>query len=113
MSDKRNIFEDDKKLMHLCEDFLHQLITLKKLAEKDPEQYPTATKLISILRYEGDPEPLTMEEYLQLQDFIGDPESGRSDYAEWKLALIKDSAESFIDEHGMPKNILFDSGMEN
>ena len=109
MLNERNIFEDDNKLIHLCEDFLHQVSQMEEQAKKDPEKTPTPTKLIEILRYENDPIPLTMEEYQAIADFIGDPKSGRSDYADWKLAKIETSAASFLSEDGTPKNIMFDS----
>jgi hypothetical protein len=110
MSDERNIFEDDKKLINLCEDYLHHVAEMNKLAEKDPEQTAVPSKLIAILRYGNDPIPLTESEFKQIQDFVGDPKiTGRSDYADWKLAYLQQSAASFLDESGAPKNIAFDS----
>ena len=82
MPEQRNIFLDDKKLLHLCEDFLHQREEMQQKAKIDPEQTPTATRLIEVLRYEDDETPLTMEEFMELQAFI------EGDFADWHKALI-------------------------
>jgi hypothetical protein len=103
MPEHRNIFEDDKKLMQLCEDFLHHREELKQQARKDPEQTPTPSKLISILRYDNDPVPLTMEEYMELQDFVD------NDFADWKLAIIQTSATEFLKEDGTLNNTAIDT----
>ena len=100
MPNDRNIFLDDTKLMHLCEDYLHQVEQLKELSRKDPEQTPTPTKLIEILRYEGDDNPLTIEEYMELQHFI---ESG---YADWKMGIIEQSLLGLLNEDGSKKDSL-------
>ena len=106
MSNDRNIFSDDKKLMHLCEDFLHQVDQMKEEAKKDGDKYPTPTRLIEVLRYEDDPIPLDMEEYQQLAFFIGDEESGHAQYAEWKRGIIEEGALGFLNEDGSAKDSL-------
>jgi hypothetical protein len=106
MPNDRNIFADDKKLMHLCEDFLHQIEQMKEEAKNDPDKYPTPTRLIEVLRYEDDPIPLDMEEYQQLAFFIGDEESGHAQYAEWKRDIIEQSTLGLLNEDGSSKDSL-------
>jgi hypothetical protein len=106
MPNDRNIFADDKKLMHLCEDFLHQIEQMKEEAKNDPDKYPTPTRLIEVLRYEDDPIPLDMDEYQQLAFFIGDEDSGYAQYADWKQTIIEQSALVLLNEDGTPKDSL-------
>jgi hypothetical protein len=106
MPNDRNIFADDKKLMHLCEDFLHQVQLMKEEGKIDPEKTPTPTRLIEILRYGDDPHPLDMDEYQQLAFFIGDEESGHDSYAEWKRGIIEQSMLGLLNEDGSTKNSL-------
>ena len=99
----RNIFENDKKLLRLCEDFIHQVDMLEEKEKNDPEMVATPAKIIAAIRYDNDPEPLTMDEYNELTFFLGDRKEGYPNYADWKLALIETSASGYVNEDGTPK----------
>ena len=107
MTDKRNIFADDKKLMHLCEDYLHILEQMKEAEKKDHTQTPLPSKIIEKIRYEDDPIPLDDEEYELLVSFIGNPSTpGESEYADWKLMYIQSSMLGLMNEDGTSKDSL-------
>lgn len=106
MPNDRNIFSDDKKLMHLCEDFIHQVEQMKEEAKKDGDKYPTPTRLIEVLRYEDDPIPLDMDEYQELAFFIGAEEEGYPQYAEWKKAIIEQTMAGLLNDDGSQKDLI-------
>jgi hypothetical protein len=99
----RDIFADDVKLMHLCEDLIHQIEQMDCEAVKDPEKSPTPSKLIEIIRYEGDPEPLTQEEYDLLVAFMGNKNEGYQGYASWKDAFLAQSMSNLMNDDGSTK----------
>jgi hypothetical protein len=107
MPNDRNIFGDDKKLMHLCEDFLHLVEQMKEQEKKDPTKTPTQSAILEKLRYEDDPVPLDDEEYDLLVLFIGNPGVlGESEYADWKMMIIESSSLGLMNEDGSQKDSL-------
>ena len=92
----RELFDDDKKLEQLCQDFFHHREELKRKAQSDPSQTPTITKLASLIILDG--EQLTIEELIELQHFCD------NDYADYKLAKIQSEASGFMNPDGSPVN---------
>ena len=106
MPGDRNIFADDKKLMQLCEDFIHHVNQMIEEAKTDGDKAPTQTRLMEVLRYGDDPIPLDEEEYDQLAFFMGDRESGYAGFDNWKTTIIEQSVSGLLNNDGSPKDSL-------
>jgi hypothetical protein len=98
----RNIFEDDKKLIRLCEDYIHWREELRIKGKTDHTKTATPSNLIAIIRYDNDPIPLTMDEFLQLQEFCAPYETGFPDsqFSDFKLAYIQNNSQGFYTADG-------------